>query len=724
MALSPSLYATLLADIAVDGALAALPHNSEEGGFMVSRWLARGRGLLLLLVLCVSVLPTLGWAQSFVTSGARPWGIGTTLPVSCTVGDLYFKTDATAGQNLYECGATNVWTQQSGGSSALTVQEIDGSPTGSFTTLKFSNGALTNNGDGSATIVTGVGGGGDASTNTATAVDGESALFSGTSGKILKRDTLTATVVKSTAGIRSAAVAGTDYVSPAGNVATATALAANGANCSAGSFPLGVDASGAVESCTALPTTLTGTANQITVSAATGAITLSIPTSPTLPGTTTGTFSGTLTGNVTGTASLATALAANGANCSAGSFPLGVDASGAAESCTAAATLASTNTLTGRQDATGAASTAPAKTGTSLPGTCVVGDLFFKSDATAGQNLYECGATNTWTQQLAGSGGVALGDSPTWTGKHTFSPTASLGAAGVSTIVGSAQTITLTGANPTTYATIDAYKLGSPTLVGTNPSQTVTLGSTLTVAGPIKSTNVAATTLTALDIPTWNCSTATTCAGVVVNAPTGATYNYAAVLLGGNVGIGVAAPTVSLDVSGDIRVAAGYGIYGRNDANTGDIRVYTVSGDNIHIGSGGNPANTHTDFDGASATVMSLRPTTNELILGYFEGSNPLTGFTLRGPKGSGTNIDGVATTIGAALGTGTGTRGTLVLSAAAAAQASGSTLQTAVAHMTIGDGKIIFNSGAVTPASTGTRYVCINTAGQVSSSASACSGT
>jgi len=34
------------------------------------------------------------------------------------------------------------------------------------------------------------------------------------------------------------------------NTATATALAANGANCSAGSYPLGVDASGAAESCT------------------------------------------------------------------------------------------------------------------------------------------------------------------------------------------------------------------------------------------------------------------------------------------------------------------------------------------------------------------------------------------------------------------------------------------------------------------------------------------
>lgn len=45
------------------------------------------------------------------------------------------------------------------------------------------------------------------------------------------------------------------------------------------------------------------------------------------------TFSGDLTGDVTGNADTATALAANGANCSAGQAPLGVDASGAAESC-------------------------------------------------------------------------------------------------------------------------------------------------------------------------------------------------------------------------------------------------------------------------------------------------------------------------------------------------------------------------------------------------------
>lgn len=136
---------------------------------------------------------------------------------------------------------------------------------------------------------------------------------------------------------QSGATTATSFIGPlTGNASTATALSANGSNCSAGSFPLGVDASGASETCTALPTTLTGTANQISVSASTGAITLSIPTSPTLPGTTTGTFSGNLTGNVTGNSSTATALAANGSNCSAGNYPLGVDASGNVENCTSA----------------------------------------------------------------------------------------------------------------------------------------------------------------------------------------------------------------------------------------------------------------------------------------------------------------------------------------------------------------------------------------------------
>lgn len=35
--------------------------------------------------------------------------IGTSLPATCSVGQRYFKTNATAGQNLYGCTATNTW---------------------------------------------------------------------------------------------------------------------------------------------------------------------------------------------------------------------------------------------------------------------------------------------------------------------------------------------------------------------------------------------------------------------------------------------------------------------------------------------------------------------------------------------------------------------------------------------------------------------------------------
>ncbi len=55
-----------------------------------------------------------------VNGGRGPALPGTSIPPTCTVGDLFFKTNATAGQNEYGCTATNTWTLQSGsGSSAL-----------------------------------------------------------------------------------------------------------------------------------------------------------------------------------------------------------------------------------------------------------------------------------------------------------------------------------------------------------------------------------------------------------------------------------------------------------------------------------------------------------------------------------------------------------------------------------------------------------------------------
>lgn len=56
----------------------------------------------------------------------RPFKTGTVLPAICTTGDMFYKTDAAPGSNLYGCSATNIWSVQagSGGSSASVSGEL------------------------------------------------------------------------------------------------------------------------------------------------------------------------------------------------------------------------------------------------------------------------------------------------------------------------------------------------------------------------------------------------------------------------------------------------------------------------------------------------------------------------------------------------------------------------------------------------------------------------
>jgi hypothetical protein len=55
-------------------------------------------------------------------------------------------------------------------------------------------------------------------------------------------------------------------------------------------------------------------------------------------------------------------------------------------------------TQTKNVDFTAAPTTKPVKAGTALPATCGPGELFFKTNATPGGNLYLCTAANSWTQ--------------------------------------------------------------------------------------------------------------------------------------------------------------------------------------------------------------------------------------------------------------------------------------------------------------------------------------
>jgi hypothetical protein len=55
-------------------------------------------------------------------------------------------------------------------------------------------------------------------------------------------------------------------------------------------------------------------------------------------------------------------------------------------------------------DFSSAASTIPAKSGTTLPAACNPGEMFFNTNNAPGQNLYTCAPANTWTLLAGGSG--------------------------------------------------------------------------------------------------------------------------------------------------------------------------------------------------------------------------------------------------------------------------------------------------------------------------------
>jgi hypothetical protein len=71
--------------------------------------------------------------KSIDFSGAnytRPFKVGVSLPVSCQVGEGFFKSDAPAPHNLYLCGPANTWTQVSPASLPTTTSLLKGDGAG------------------------------------------------------------------------------------------------------------------------------------------------------------------------------------------------------------------------------------------------------------------------------------------------------------------------------------------------------------------------------------------------------------------------------------------------------------------------------------------------------------------------------------------------------------------------------------------------------------------
>ena len=304
----------------------------------------------------VSNLALLGAGQTFTgdqtfTGGVNASGAAHTIPAkvgtaaakpaTCTVGEMYFATDAAAGRNWYYCTAANTWNQQAAGSGG-------GATVPNTTNLLVGDGA---------------GNGADSGI-----VAGNVPLKNGT-------NTYTGTQDASGAAHTIPAKVGTAAAKPA--------------TCTVGEMYFATDAAAGRNwyYCTAA-----NTWNQQAAGSGGGA---------TVPNTT-----DLLVGDGAG----------NGADSGivAGNVPL----------------KNGTNTYTGTQDASGAVHTIPAKVGSSSakPATCTLGEMYFATDATAGQNAYFCTAANTWTQQLnsggAGGGSMVIGGSM---GSTTIGSSATVG---------------------------------------------------------------------------------------------------------------------------------------------------------------------------------------------------------------------------------------------------------------------------------------------------------
>lgn len=91
-------------------------------------------------------------------------------------------------------------------------------------------------------------------------------------------------------------------------------------------------------------------------------------------------------------------------------------------------------------------STRPFKTGSDLPATCVVGEAFFKANAAAGQNLFTCSSTGTWTLQ-SGSASSANGFTVVaFSSTPAFTATAFHATTFLLVLTGNVNTSSLTGA--------------------------------------------------------------------------------------------------------------------------------------------------------------------------------------------------------------------------------------------------------------------------------------
>ncbi len=242
--------------------------------------------------------------------------------------------------------------------------------------------------------------------------------------------------------------------------------------------------------------------------------------------------------------------------------------------------------------------------------------VVFKSNATAVATLGSTGFA-TFNPLAASSG------SPTIFSLAGPAHTGLTNAEAIDANLNLARTVTFTGGAATSFAAERALVVQAPIYAATTGTLTITDAATQAITGaPVKGSNVAITNTHALLIQSGATSTATNSYGLTVNAQTGATNNYTAVFLGGNVGIGTTAPTSDLS-------------FGGNAARTIKLEANTANaaGNNLTVAAG-NAGTGASPFAGGQLNIQGG----NAAGTGNANGGNVL----VTGGTGTGTGVRGL----------------------------------------------------------------------------------
>ncbi len=160
-------------------------------------------------------------------------------------------------------------------------------------------------------------------------------------------------------------------------------------------------------------------------------------------------------------------------------------------------TITGSKTMQGSWDASGAAATKPAKSGATLPSTCGAGEFFFNTAAAAGQNVYLCNPTNTWTQVSAGVNSVfgRTGSVAAQSGDYSFSQLSGTASSGQLPAAGGDLSGTLTSATVKGIQgkTVSATAPTSGQVLTWNGTQWTPTAVSSAVGGDLSGTTVAAT---------------------------------------------------------------------------------------------------------------------------------------------------------------------------------------------------------------------------------------